>query len=95
LKGRLKVLEALNMGRCVGGYSNVLSLGIVPSEFFTRHELPALLGTPLVDRHMEKELANVPGGDVFTGGAPRAIDWNVQVWSVVIFFYYGLLFVFD
>jgi hypothetical protein len=53
------VLEALNMGRCVGGYSNVLSLDFVPSEFFTRHELPALLGTPLVDRHMEKELANV------------------------------------
>jgi hypothetical protein len=31
------------------GYSDVLSLDIVPSESFTQHELPALLETPLVD----------------------------------------------
>jgi hypothetical protein len=56
------VLEALrHHGCCVGGYSDVLSLNIVPSESFTRHELPALLGTPLVDGDMEKELAHVQG----------------------------------
>jgi hypothetical protein len=49
----------LNMGRCIKGYSDVLSLDIVPSEFYTRHELPALLGTPSVDEHMEKKLPNV------------------------------------
>jgi hypothetical protein len=59
LREKLKVLEALNMGRCIGGYSDVLSLDIVASESFTRHELPAILGTPLVDGHMEKKLADV------------------------------------
>jgi hypothetical protein len=54
-----RVLGALNMGRCIKGYSDVLSLDIVPSESFTWHELPALLGTPLVDAHMEKKLAYV------------------------------------
>jgi hypothetical protein len=46
-----------NMGRCIKGYSDVLSLDMVPCESFKRHELPALLGIPLVDGHME--LANV------------------------------------
>jgi hypothetical protein len=32
---------------------------IVPSESFTWHELTALLGTPLVDGHMEKKLAYI------------------------------------
>jgi hypothetical protein len=59
LRERLGVLGALNMGRCIKGYSNVSSLDVVPSYTFTRHELPALLGTPLVDGHMEKKLANV------------------------------------
>jgi hypothetical protein len=59
LKERLGVLGALNMGRCIKGYSNVLSLDIVPSELFTWHELPALLGTPLVDGLIEKKLSNV------------------------------------
>jgi hypothetical protein len=52
LRDRLGVLGALNMGCCIKGYSDVLSLDIVPSESFTWHELPALLGTPLVDGHM-------------------------------------------
>jgi hypothetical protein len=47
------------MGCCIGGYSDVLSLDIVPSESFTRHELPAVIGTPLVEEQMEKKLANV------------------------------------
>jgi hypothetical protein len=46
------------LGCCIKGFSDVLFLDIVPSEFFTQHELPAL-GTPLVDGHMEKKLANV------------------------------------
>jgi hypothetical protein len=41
------------------GYADVLSLDIVPSESFTWHELPTLLGSPLVDGHMEKKLPNV------------------------------------
>jgi hypothetical protein len=53
------VLGALNKGRCIKGYSDVFSLDMVSSESFTRHELPALLGIPLVDELMEKELANV------------------------------------
>jgi hypothetical protein len=47
------------MGRCIKGYSDVLSLDIVSLESFTQHELPALLGTLLVDGHKEKKLANV------------------------------------
>jgi hypothetical protein len=47
------------MGCCIGGYSDVLSLNIVPSESFTRHELPTVIGTPLVEEQMEKKLANV------------------------------------
>jgi hypothetical protein len=42
LREKLGVLGALNIGRCVGGYSDVLSLDKVPSESFTRNELPAL-----------------------------------------------------
>jgi hypothetical protein len=53
------MLGALNIGRCIKGYSDVLSLDIVPSKSFTRHELPALRRTALVDGHMEKKLANV------------------------------------
>jgi hypothetical protein len=34
-------------------------MDITPSESFTRHELSALLGTPLVDMHMENALAGV------------------------------------
>jgi hypothetical protein len=52
-------LGALNVGRCIKRYSDDSSLDIVPFEFFTRHELPALLGTFLVDGHMEKKLNNV------------------------------------
>jgi hypothetical protein len=59
LMERLEVLRALNMDRCIKGYSDILSLDIVPSESFTWHEVTALLGIPLVDGHMEKKLANV------------------------------------
>jgi ribonuclease HI len=61
LRKRLGVLGALNMGRCIGRYFDVLQLDIVPSDSFTWHELPALLRTPLVDGHMEKNLANIQG----------------------------------
>jgi hypothetical protein len=59
LRERLGVLGALNIGRCIRGYSDVLSLDKVPSESFTWHELPFILGTPLVAGQMEKKLANV------------------------------------
>jgi hypothetical protein len=59
LSEMLGVLGALNMGRCIKGYPDVLSLDIVLSESFKWHELPALFGTPLLDGHMEKKLANV------------------------------------
>jgi hypothetical protein len=56
LRERFRVLGALEMSRFIKGYSDVLSLDIVPPKSFTRHELPALLGTPLVDGHMKKNL---------------------------------------
>jgi hypothetical protein len=49
----------MNISRCIQGYSNVLSMDITPSESFTRFELFALLGTPLVDMHVENALAGV------------------------------------
>jgi hypothetical protein len=49
LREELGVLGALNMSRCIKGYSDFFSLDIVPSDSFTLHELPALLETPLVD----------------------------------------------
>jgi hypothetical protein len=52
LREKLGVLRAQNIGRCIKGHSDVLSLDIVSCESLTRHELPALLGTPLVDGHM-------------------------------------------
>jgi hypothetical protein len=58
------------MGRCIRGYFDISSLDIVPSESFTWHELPALLGTPLVDEHMEKKLANIQGA-MYSLVAPR------------------------
>jgi hypothetical protein len=57
LREKLRDLETMNMIRGIQGYSNVLSM--TPSESFTRHELSALLGTPLVDVHMEIALAGV------------------------------------
>jgi ribonuclease HI len=59
LREKLGFLGTMNMSRCIQGYSNVLSMDITPSESFTRHELSALLGTPLVDMHMENALAGV------------------------------------
>jgi hypothetical protein len=80
LRERLGVLGALNMGRCIKEYSDVLSLDIVPSESFTRHKLPALLGTPLVDKHMEKNLAGVQEA-MYSFMAPR----ELLVWCVMHF----------
>jgi hypothetical protein len=74
LRERLGVLWALSMGRCIRGYSDVLSLDIVSFEPFTRHELPALVGSPLVDEHMEKKLANVQQA-MYSLVAPRAYGW--------------------
>jgi hypothetical protein len=72
LTERFGVLRALNMGRCIRRYSDVLSLDIVLSESFTRHELPALLGTSLVDGHMKKKLANIQGA-MYSLVAPREL----------------------
>jgi hypothetical protein len=66
------VLGALNMGRCIRGYFEVLSSDMVPSESFTQHELPALLGIPFVDGHMEKKLSNVQEA-MYSLVAPRAL----------------------
>jgi hypothetical protein len=49
----------MDMGRCIQGYSNVLSMDITPSESITRHELSTLVGTLLVDVHMANALAGV------------------------------------
>jgi hypothetical protein len=55
-----RVLGALKMGRRIKGYSDVLSLNILLSEIFMRHDLPALFGILLVDGHMEEKFSNVP-----------------------------------
>jgi hypothetical protein len=59
LRGRLVVLRALNIGHCIKEYFDVLSLDIIPFESYTRHELPAILGTRMVDGHMEKKLVKL------------------------------------
>jgi hypothetical protein len=64
------MLWALNIGCCIKEYCDVLSLDIVPSKSFTRYELQVLLGTPLVDGHMEKKLANVQKA-MYSKLAPR------------------------
>jgi hypothetical protein len=51
LREKLRDLGTMNMSRCIQGYSIVLLMDITPSESFMRHELSALLGTPLVDRY--------------------------------------------
>jgi hypothetical protein len=86
LRQRLEVLEALNMGRCIGGYSDVLLLDIVPSEYFMWHELPALLGTPLLDEHMEKNLANVQEA-MYSLVAPRELFTVTSGYSATCIFY--------
>jgi hypothetical protein len=60
------------MGRCIKGYSDVLSLDLISSESFTRHELPVLLGTPFVDGHMKKKLSSVQE-TMYTLVAPREL----------------------
>jgi hypothetical protein len=72
LRERFGVLGALNMTRCIKGYSNVLSLDIVPSESFTQHELPAILETTLVDGHIKKILASVQEA-MYSLVAPREL----------------------
>jgi hypothetical protein len=67
LRERLGVLGALNLGHCIKGYSDVLSLDIVPSESFTRHELPALVASknPIGRWAYGEETCQCSGGDVF------------------------------
>jgi hypothetical protein len=72
LRERFGVLGALNMGGCIKRYSDVLSLDIVTSESISRHELPALFGTPLVDEHMENKLVNVQEA-LYSLVAPRKL----------------------
>jgi hypothetical protein len=87
LRRRLGVMGALNMGHCIRRYSDVLSLNIVSFESFTWHELPALLGTPLVDEHiMEKKLANVQEAMYLLVASALLTVW------CVVHFLYGWLF---
>jgi hypothetical protein len=83
LRERLEMLGALNMGHCIKEY--VLSLDKVPS--FTRHELPALLGTPLEDGHMEKKLVNVQEA-IYSLVAPREL-LTVKFWYGVLCIFYS------
>jgi hypothetical protein len=83
---RLGVLGALIMGRCIKGYFDVLSLDIVPSESSTQHELPALLCTLLVDRHMEKKLANVQDEAMYALVALRELLTTTSGYSALCIF---------
>jgi hypothetical protein len=60
LRDKLEVLGALNM------------VDLVASESFMGPELPPLLGTSLIDGHMEKELANIQGA-MYSLVAPRKV----------------------
>jgi hypothetical protein len=60
LRERLGVLGALSMGCCIGGYSDVLSLDIVPS--FTRHEVPANVQEAMYSFVAPRELLTVSSG---------------------------------
>jgi hypothetical protein len=72
LREKLKDLRTMNMSRCIQGYSNVLSMDIIPPESFTRHELSAFLGTPLVNVHWL-------GFRIPTGGSRRALSGGMGV----------------
>jgi hypothetical protein len=72
LREKLKDLGTINSSRCIQGYSNVLSMDIIPSESFTRHELSAFLGTPLVNVHWL-------GFRIPTGGSRRALSGGIGV----------------
>jgi hypothetical protein len=74
------------MGRYIRGYSDVLSLDIVPSESSTRHELPALLGIPLIDEHMEKKLANIQEA-MYSLVAPRKLLTMTSGYGASCIFY--------
>jgi hypothetical protein len=63
-----------------------LSIDIVLSESFTRHELPALLGTPLVDGNMEEKLANVQEA-MYSLVAPRELLTVTSGFSPSCIFY--------
>jgi hypothetical protein len=59
LREKLRDLGTMNMIRCIQGYSNVWSMDVTPAESFTRYELSALVGIPLVHMHMKNALAGV------------------------------------
>jgi hypothetical protein len=74
LREKLRDLGTMNMSRCIQGYSDVLSMdNITPSESFTRHELSALLGTPLIDVQMESALAGAQD-TMYSLLAPRELS---------------------
>jgi ribonuclease HI len=83
LREMLGVLGALNIGR---GHSDVLSLDIVPSESFTRHELPALVGTPLADGYMVKKLENAQEA-MYSLVAPRELLTVTSGYGLSCIFY--------
>jgi hypothetical protein len=82
LRERLGVLGALNIGCCTKGYSDVLSFNIVPSESFTRAYGEETYGA---------ETCQCYGGDLFIGGAPRAIERPGMVRRAFIFYTDGSL----
>jgi hypothetical protein len=66
----IRGLGKLNLGRFIASYSDVLPLNVVPSELFTRHDLPVLLA------HMGLE------GNEIVGARSRHAALNGAVFEI-------------
>jgi hypothetical protein len=62
-------------------YSDVLPLNVVPSESFTRHDLPALLATHFVSDHVEVRTS------MYAVVAPRELLTVITRYATSIIFY--------
>jgi hypothetical protein len=86
LKRRLETLGELNLRRCIAGCSDVLPLNVVPSESFTRHDLPALLAANFVGDQMEAALCRVHAS-VYSVVAPRELLTVTARYATSMIFY--------
>jgi hypothetical protein len=86
LKRRLETLRELNLGRCIAGFFELLSLNIFSSESFTRHDFPALLATHFVSDHMEGTLSGVQAS-MYSVVPPRELSTGTTRYAASMVFY--------
>jgi hypothetical protein len=55
----LELLYGLNPSKCLTAFRELTDLGIDHEAGFTRHSFEAIVGSPVVNKHMEKVLATV------------------------------------